>query len=157
MIHVPKHVGAISLTFMYIFNTVHLFSAINWRHRSLTCSQQSAICRHPEPSESSLRHLTLQHYITFNITLPLKPMPPKRSLSFNFPHKTPLNRCHSRLSIHQPPFYHQKSIRRGTQITNLLTVIFSTVSCCFHLLAQVSSCVVSSLIHSVYKKISFPM
>jgi len=102
MVHVPKHVGSIYLIFMYIFNTVRLVGAINWRQRSLTCSQQSAICRHPEPSETILRHLTLQLYIHFNNTLPFKHRPPKRSLPSGFVTKTlyvvSLNKCQSPLN-----------------------------------------------------------
>ena len=161
IIHFPKHVRAVYLLFMYIFNTVHLVGAIKWRHKSLTCSQQSVIFRHPEPSEFILRHLTLKLYIHFNITLPLKPMPPKWSLPSGFLTKTfyvaSLNKCHSRRSIHQPSFDHPKSIRRGKQITYFLIVAFSPVSFCFHPLAEVSSCTVSSLIQSVYKKFSFAM
>lgn len=78
-----------SIWYSYIFSTVNLGGAINWRHRSLTCSHQSAICRLPGPPESSLRHLALQLYIHFNITLPLKSRSPKRSLPFRFPHKIP--------------------------------------------------------------------
>jgi len=161
MVNVPKHVWAIYLTFMYLFNTVRLVGVINWRHSFLTCSHQSAICRHPEPSESVLRHLTLQLYIHFNNTLPFKPRPPKRSLPSGFVTKTlyvvSLNKCHSHCSILQPSFDHPKSIRRGKQITDFLIALFIPVSCCFHPLAQVSFCAVSSRIHSVYTKFSFAM
>ena len=88
---------------------------------SLPHSQVPATCPYPEPARSSPHSYIPLLKIHLNIILPSKPVSPKWSLSFRFPHQNPVYASPVSYTHYMPRpshsrFYHLNNIGSGVQI-----------------------------------------